>query len=168
MRSREILVVLALVLFPQSTTALSIPQSTTASSITLLELRSAGLQPVVQHHTKKGTIVCRDPQFKFSEQEWLSKQTEGLMREHMLVDLIVHKRLLHKQQSYVDTLFNGQRQDLQEIARYSVFAQSGRCGNVPKLVIEAVYDKQQNLIRYRTRYYEDGGSLASIDTKWIK
>lgn len=167
MHKSAILIALAFVLFPQSGNASSTPQST-ASSVTLRDLCDAGLQPVVQHQTKKGTIVCRDPQYKFSEQEWSSKENEGRMREHMLVDLVTHKRLLHKQQSYVDSLFDGKRQDFDGLSRYSVFQSSGRCGNVPQLFLEAQYDKNKNLDRYRTRYYEDGGTPVSIDSQWIK
>lgn len=160
MRIRKIFFAVALIL---------IPQMASAAQLTDAELLDCG--PVKQHHTKEGTIVCSEPQIKFDEQAWLTdgkRRGGGRLREHMLVDTIVNGTLLHKKRSDVDALFQGIRQDFPGFSRYSVFQLSGGCGNVPRLLIEAHYDKELNLIEYRSRYYEDGGSPASVDSNWVK
>ena len=138
----------------------------TSASITMTDVYQGVAQPVVPHNTSVGTVICRNPQVKFNEREWISF-CDGLMREHMLVDVLIHKKLLHKPRSYVDALFSGHRQDFDGISRYSVFANNARCGNAPQLYIEAVYDKHDKLSKYRSRYYQDGGTESSIDTDWI-
>lgn len=163
MSTRIILVLMSLFCCQQSATA--------AAPLTQTELEQELQNPVVQHQTKKGTIVCRDPQIEFNEQDWLadeSRRRGGHLREHMLVDTLVNKRLLGKHESFVDQLFPHQKVNGDGVTRYNVFNTSSKCGNVPALIFEAVFDKAHKLTRYRTRYYENGGQDPVVDSDWVE
>ncbi|PZM78313.1 MAG: hypothetical protein DKT66_24090 [Candidatus Melainabacteria bacterium] len=137
------------------------------TSISQKQLYECQASPLVEHNTEVGKIFCRDPQIKFNEKEWHAS-SERLMPEHMLVDLLKEKTLLGKEESYVDGLFPGYRQDFQGLAQYYVHRLTSRCGNGPKVVVEVEYDKSKKVTRYRSRYYSDGGSLESIDSQWVE
>lgn len=132
-----------------------------------IPFESSQSSPVVQHQTEKGTVVCRDPQAEFDETALRASPIRKLMKEHMLVDIIVNKRLLNKGKADVDFLL-GVPQDLRGVSRYELFPPRRVCGNAPQLYLEAVYNEDSKLVRYRSRYYEDGGSLSSIDSQWIE
>lgn len=163
MYTRIILVLMSLLCHQQLAIA--------ATPLTQMELEQGLQDRAVQHHTEKGIIVCRDPQIKFNEQDWLADESHrrgGHLREHMLVDTLVNKRLLGKQESFVDQLFPHQKVDSSGVTRYNVFNTTSKCGNVPALIIEAVFDKKHKLTRYRTRYYENGGQDPTIDSDWVE
>ncbi|MBS1955295.1 MAG: hypothetical protein JST89_14005 [Cyanobacteria bacterium SZAS-4] len=134
-----------------------------ASNLTVNEIWARN--NLVEHHTEAGPIACYDPQVQFDEDKWLS---DWIWREHMLVDIMVNKRFLHKNRSYMARLFDERPLDFAGVTRYSLRKNSGRCGNVPQCYLEVVYDKDQNLIRYRSQYLEDGGGCIPINSNWVE
>jgi len=150
-------------------------QSTGASAITEDEVQRARLFPVIKHETKVGVIMCRDPQVEFNQEQWLSdgiNGTGGHLREHMLVDVVVNKRLLNKTKADVDALFLVKYPDQwtpNGVIRYEVFAGStAKCGQAPQLLVEAFYDKNYKLTKYRSRYLAEGVNSNPVDTKWVE
>lgn len=127
--------------------------------------RARGL-PFVEHQTEKGTVVCRDPQVELDETALLKSPSRKLIKEHMLVDILINKRLLHKDKAYVDSLL-GYRQDLADVSHYDMIVLGRVCGNAPNLVLETVYDKDSKVTRYRSRYFKNA-STPSIDSEWIE
>lgn len=123
--------------------------------------------PLVEHPTEKGTVVCRDPQVEFDETALRTSPSRKTMKEHMLVDILLHKRLLQKDKTYVDSLL-GFRQDLPTGSYYDMIRPRGRvCGNAPNLLLEVVYDKDSKLVRYRSRYYKNCNA-EPVDSQWIE
>lgn len=121
-----------------------------AASMTDDELNKASSSNVVEHHTTKGVIICRDPQIEYSEQDWL--RIGGPMGEHMLVDTIVGKKLLGKQRAFVDSLFKRSLIDVNgPHSLYNFYSYPYRCGNTPALRLEAIYNQKGELIKYRSR-----------------
>jgi hypothetical protein len=165
MRIAEISMALALILFSQAAFA---------SSITEKEVQQARLSPLVKHATKAGAIMCRDPQVDFNQHDWLSdglSGTGGYLREHMLVDTVVNKRLLNMSKSDVDALFMVKHPDQwtpDGVIRYSVNFTTAKCGQAPQLLIEAFYDNKYKLKQYRSRYLEQGVNSIPVDSEWIK
>ena len=145
-----------------------------ASSITENEVQKARLMPLVKHETKVGVIMCRDPQVDFNQQDWLFdglSGTGGHLREHMLVDAVVNKRLLRMSKSDVDALFRVKHPDQwtpDGVIRYSVNSITAKCGQAPQLLIEAFYDNKYKLKQYRSHYLEEGVNSIPIDSEWIK
>jgi len=150
-------------------------QGATASSITEQEVQQARSLPVVKHETKAGVIMCREPQVEFNQQDWLADGltgTGGHLREHMLVDAVVNKRLLNLSKSDIDALFMVKHPDQwtpDGVIRYSVFsAMTDRCGQTPQLLIEAFFDNKYKLKQYRSRYCAEGINSTPVDSEWIK
>lgn len=132
-----------------------------------IPFESSQNSPFVEYVTEKGAIVCRDPQAEFDETALRTSPLRKLMKEHMLVDILINKRLLHKDKAYVDSLL-GFRQDQPEASHYDMIGPRGRvCGNAPNLVLETVYDKDSKVARYRSRYFPNV-STPSVDSQWIE
>lgn len=133
----------------------------TASEVTWENLCDWADNPLISHETKLGTIVCRDPQIEFNESEWLTDNARGRskggsLREHMLIDTMLNKRLLHKTKIQIDALFpSGSFKNGIDSARYGVFRRSSGCGAGPNLVIEIVYNNEQQVVKYRVVIQED-------------
>lgn len=156
-------------------TSVLFAQSAIASSISEQEIHSARLLPLAKHETKVGVIMCRNPQVEFNKQDWLSDGltgTGGHLREHMLVDTVVNKRLLNMSKSEVDALFmvkHPHQWTPDGVIRYDVFSgMTNKCGQAPQLLIEAFYDNHYKLKQYRSRYLEEGVNSIPVDSDWIK
>lgn len=162
-------------LFTTFTSLFSYQQSACGySTLTQHELEQELQNPVVEHQTAKGVIVCRDPQIEYNEADWVTDENHrrgGHLREHMLVDTVVNKRLLSKDESFIDKLFSNQKLGLDAatgLTGYSIFATTSRCGDVPSLRLDAAFDKNHKLIRYRTRYSKNGGQSPFVDSEWVE
>ncbi|MBS1955234.1 MAG: hypothetical protein JST89_13695 [Cyanobacteria bacterium SZAS-4] len=164
-RNHKILIAFGLILFNRAANA---------SSITEKEVQQARLLPLVKHETKVGVIMCRDPQVEFNQQDWLSDGrtgTGGHLREHMLVDTVVNRRLLNMPKSDVDALFMVNHPDQwtpDGVIRYEVNFNTAKCGQTPQLLIEAFYNNKYKLTQYRSRYLAEGVNSNPIDSEWIK
>lgn len=160
MRSTEIFTALVLVLTSQAAIA---------STMTDEELTASSGSKVVEHRTAKGVIVCRDPQIEYNEKDWM--RIGGPMGEHMLVDAIIGKKLLGKQRTFVDSLFKRSLIDVNQehsIYNFYVYGGGAKCGNIPALRLEAIYNSKGELVKYRSRYYDDAGIEAPVQSDWVE
>jgi len=162
MRSREIF----------TAVCLFFSQPAMASEVTWEQLCDWAANPLVTHQTEKGPIVCRDPQIRFDESQWLvdvnrGRYKGGALREHMLVDTILGKRLLGKTKVQLEALFpNPVVTDHHDRSAYEIFQKGYGCGSGPNLVMEVFY-KDNQVSKYRTVVQEDGKS-SPTESDWVE
>lgn len=163
MRSRDFCLTICLFLL----------QSAAASELPLAELKASEGTVVVNHETANGTIICRDPQIHFDPKKCLlelkDRNFRGSLPEHMLVDMVVHRRLLGKQESYLDS-FLPNKQIRPEGILYSMAPEhnSRVCGSTPFGCIQVLFDDNRKVVKYRARYYKDPSANVSVDSDWVQ
>ncbi len=163
MHRHRILSLVALAIFPQSVIAADFPWA---------ELKASTGTPVVVHETTKGTIMCRDPQINFDPEkcsaELKVRTFNGSLPEHMLVDMLVNKRLVGKQESYLDGVLPS-KQVIQGTTRYSISPSHQRlCGSVPFGYVEVAFDDKRKVVKYRAKYFTDPSANISVESDWVQ
>lgn len=134
-------------------------------------LRASEGGPVVVHKTTKGTIMCRDPQINFDPEkcsaELKVRTFGGSLPEHMLVDMVVNKRLLGKQESYLDSVLPS-KQDIHGTTLYSISPSHQRlCGSVPFGYLQVAFDDNHAVVKYRAKHYTDPSANISVESDWV-
>lgn len=69
----------------------------------------------------------------------------------------------------MDSLFPRSLIDVNgEHSLYNFYSFPYRCGNTPALRLEAIYNSKGELIKYRSRYYDDAGVAAPVQSDWVE